>query len=92
MSNNIEEDIEIVDKLKTDVEMSFGGWCNRLNIREKQAIENILNKYKKNQNIVDEIRGKINERKFELQQEYKEFEDDIRLNTLQEIYYMFEED
>ena len=59
MSNNIEEDIEIIDKLKTDVEISFGGWCNRLSIREKQALENILNKYKKNQNIVDKINNKI---------------------------------
>lgn len=42
------------------------------------------------QNILDEIRGKINERQFELQQEYKDFKDDIRLNTLQEIYYMLE--
>ena len=33
------------------------------------------------------IREKINERQFELQQEYKDFKDDIRLNTLQEIYY-----
>lgn len=34
------------------------------------------------------IRDKINERQFELQQEYKDFEDDIKLNTLQEIYYL----
>ena len=36
----------------------------------------------------DEVRGLINERQFELQQEYKDFKDDIRLNTLQEIYYL----
>ena len=36
----------------------------------------------------DKIRELINERQFELQQEYKEFKDDIRLNTLQEIYYL----
>lgn len=34
----------------------------------------------------DEVRELINERQFELQQEYKDFKDDIRLNTLQEIY------
>jgi hypothetical protein len=56
------------------------------------AISNIVNEYKKNQNIVEEIRSKINERQFELQQEYKDFKDDIRLNTLQEIYYMLVED
>lgn len=33
------------------------------------------------------IREKINERQFELQQEYKDFKDDIKLNTLQELYY-----
>lgn len=35
----------------------------------------------------DIVREKINERQFELQKEYKDFKDDIRLNTLQEIYY-----
>lgn len=36
----------------------------------------------------EEIRELINERQFELQQKYKDFKDDIRLNTLQEIYYL----
>lgn len=36
----------------------------------------------------EDIKGLINERQFELQQEYKDFKDDIRLNTLQEIYYL----
>ena len=39
----------------------------------------------------DKIRDLINERQFELQQEYKDFKDDIRLNTLQEIYYLGDE-
>lgn len=39
----------------------------------------------------DEIRNLMNERQFELQQEYKDFKDDIRLNTLQEIYYLGDE-
>ena len=38
------------------------------------------------------IRDKILERQFELQQEYEDFKDDIRLNTLQEIYYLNEEE
>ena len=56
-----------------------------LNLIEKQQkeIENSVSK--------DIIREKINERQFELQQEYKDFEDDVRLNTLQEIYYLNEE-
>ena len=37
------------------------------------------------------IKELINERQFELQQEYKDFKDDIRLNTLQEIYYLGKE-
>lgn len=36
------------------------------------------------------IRNKINERQFELQQEYIDFKDDIKLNTLQDLYYEFE--
>lgn len=36
----------------------------------------------------EKIRELINKRQFELQQEYKDFKDDIRLNTLQEIYYL----
>lgn len=56
---------------------------------------NDLKKIKKyiNKNFVskDKIRDKILERQFELQQEYKDFEDDIRLNTLQEIYYLKED-
>lgn len=39
----------------------------------------------------ERIRELINERQFELQQEYKDFKDDIRLNTLQEIYYLGDE-
>ena len=39
----------------------------------------------------DKIRDLINKRQFELQQEYKDFKDDIRLNTLQEIYYLGDE-
>ena len=48
-----------------------------------QALQNSIPK--------DIIRQKINERKFELQQEYKDFKDDIRLNTLQELYYYKED-
>lgn len=47
-----------------------------------QALENSIPK--------EIIREKINERQFELQQQYKDFKDDIRLNTLQEIYYLNE--
>ena len=46
-----------------------------------------LQKENKNSISKDIIRNKINERQFELQQEYKDFKDDIKLNTLQELYY-----
>lgn len=55
-----------------------------------RTVLNLINKLQEqNKNSInkDIIRDKINERQFELQQEYKDFEDDIRLNTLQELYY-----
>lgn len=53
-----------------------------------ENIKKIQNYIQKNYISKDIIREKINERQFELQQEYKDFKDDIRLNTLQEIYYL----
>lgn len=55
-----------------------------------RTVLNLINKLQEqNKNSINKniIRDKINERQFELQQEYKDFEDDIRLNTLQELYY-----
>lgn len=54
-NDNIEGDIKILENLKTDVEMSFGGWCNRLKEKEKQALENLLNAYKKNQTAIETV-------------------------------------
>lgn len=71
--------------------------------REVEEFENIFGNVpfeniKKIQKYIQEkyvskkkIRELINERQFELQQEYKDFKDDIRLNTLQEIYYLGDE-
>jgi len=42
----MEEDIKILEKLKDDVELGFGGWVNRLRSEEKQALENLLKAYK----------------------------------------------
>ena len=53
------------------------------------AIQTVLRELK-NSISKEIIREKINERQFELQQQYKDFKDDIRLNTLQEIYYLNE--
>lgn len=71
--------------------------------REVEEFENIFGNVpfeniKKIQKYIQEkyvskekIRELINERQFELQQEYKDFKDDVRLNTLQEIYYLGDE-
>lgn len=62
MSNNIEEDIRIVEeylKPRLNVKMNFSYETIRLN--ELQAMKNILNEYKKNQNIVDKMKEKKEE-------------------------------
>lgn len=53
--------------------------------RTINSLNEMIDKYYINK---DKIRDLIVERQFELQQEFKEFKDDIRLNTLQEIYYL----
>lgn len=64
-------------------------------VREKVKVNEELIKLKKENEELqkqyiskDKIRELITERQFKLQQEYKDFKDDIRLNTLQEIYYL----
>lgn len=60
MSNNIEEDIRIVEeylKPRLNVKMNFSYETIRLN--ELQAMKNILNEYKKNQKIVDGVKSLI---------------------------------
>lgn len=66
MSNNIEEDIKRLEELINNCKNSNcekEGMCNDcyIEIEEIRAIENILNEYKKNQNIVDEIKEIIDE-------------------------------
>lgn len=56
-----------------------------------ENIEKIQKYIQKNYIDRKEIEELINERQFELQQEYKDFKDNIRLNTLQEIYYLGDE-
>lgn len=53
-----------------------------------ENIEKIQKYIQENYISRDEVRGLINARQFELQQEYKDFQDDVKLNTLQEIYYL----
>lgn len=50
----------------------------------QKDIETVLN-YIENSIPKNKILDKIRERQFELQQEYKDFKDDIELNTLQNL-------
>lgn len=64
MSNNIEEDINIVEKIissKPNVDIVLGYRVLTYTIGEKeiQVISNILEEYKKNQKIVDGIKNLI---------------------------------
>lgn len=58
--NNIEEDIKIVKKIIEPNYIDEWGF-NNLSVKTAEAIKNILNAYKKNQNIVDEIKEIIDE-------------------------------
>lgn len=39
---NIEDDIKVLNELLGNVELTFGGWVDILNEREKKALKNIL--------------------------------------------------
>ncbi len=79
-----------IETIKNSYVMSTKHCLDDENVQLRQAIEAVL-KELENSIPKDVIRQKINERQFELQQEYKDFKDDIRLNTLQEIYYLQED-
>lgn len=97
----MEENIKILKDLKNKWELNaFGDMVNVLSLNEIKAIENVLNRleqlenetllispYYVSQNYIPKsiIRDKITERQFELQQEYEDFENDIKLNILKEI-------
>ena len=60
--------------------------------KSKITYEKVRDIQEKNKNIVDKnyisvqkVKDKISERQFELQQEYKDFEDDVILIVLQEL-------
>ena len=79
--------------------ISTGNYCDGSK-NVAQAIETILSELEKKDMLIkmavqviensiskNKIRDKITERQFELQQEYKDFKGDARLETLQELYY-----
>lgn len=62
MSNNIEEDIKILENMCKNGTESYRNVGGKLEIVKPayiKAIENILNAYKKNQNIVDGVKNLI---------------------------------
>lgn len=91
---HIEEQGKEIEKQK-----AINTFINHENLEDKyeEVLEKVMTKFLNN-NIDNAfipkqvIRDKILEREFELQQEYEDFKDDIRLNTLQEIYYLNEEE
>ena len=62
---NIEDDIKVLNELLENVELTFGGWVDILNEREKKALRNILaereqdKKYIKNLEIALKIINKV---------------------------------
>lgn len=88
-----DKEIEIINKLKSVVDLykNSDNELDKILFIENQDVLNLIVKLQneiKNSVSKDIIRDKINERQFELQQEYEDFEGDIRLETLQELYYM----
>ena len=82
---NLEEAIKVCKKIATT---KFNNDYS-IDSEDKQAIETVLREIE-NRIPKETIRQKIDERQFELQQEYKDFKEDTRLNVLQEIYYLNE--
>ena len=78
---------EVIDNIKNIIEI-FYEFPNPQSVKIKDCevknLETVLN-YIENSIPKEVIIDKILERKFELQQEYKDFEDDIQLNTLQKL-------
>ena len=66
---SIEEDIKILKELMEDVELTFAGWVDILNEREKKALKNLLQDYTRQKQINEEhqkINGELREKVKEL--------------------------
>lgn len=90
-----EEEKKVISRLNLLNKELYIDDCNLVNYKDLKIVLNLITKLQKENAELqkqciskDKIRELINERQFELQQEYKDFKDDIRLNTLQEIYYL----
>ena len=49
----MEEDIKILEELFDDVELSIGGWVDRLDKKERQALENLIKGYRELEEIAE---------------------------------------
>ena len=68
---SIEEDIKILQELMEDVELTFAGWVDILNEREKKALKNLIQDYTRQKQINEEhqkLNGELRERVKELEQ------------------------
>lgn len=52
--SSIDEDIKILKELMEDVELTFAGWVDILNEREKKALKNLLQDYARQKQINEE--------------------------------------
>lgn len=52
--SSIEEDIKILQELMEDVELTFAGWVDILNEREKKALKNLIQDYTRQKQINEE--------------------------------------
>ena len=57
---NIEKDIKILKELMENVELTFGGWVDILNEREKNALNNVLEDYEKQKQINEKLKDELN--------------------------------
>ena len=69
---SIEEDIKILQELMEDVEVTFAGWVDILNEREKKALKNLIQDYTRQKEMNEEhqkINGELREKVKELEEE-----------------------
>ena len=84
------EEQKAIRNLENLSEFGLSTTLNQTDLDKMKIVLNLITRLEnQNENSIskDIIRDKINKRQFELQQEYKDFKDDVKLNILQELYY-----
>ena len=77
---SIEEDIKILQELMEDVEVTFAGWVDILNEREKKALKNLIQDYTRQKEMNEEhqkINGELREKVKELEERNDELLKDL---------------